>query len=447
MFAAMSTSAVPEHLQPAPSSFFGCYLLNSESQPRRSYVGFTVDPRKRIRQHNGEILGGARRTQRGDGRPWRMVLVVWGFPNKVAALQFEWAWQNPHLSRSAKEAIEGSKLSWDAHVVDTKLYPPTLLKRLNPARTTRRRPFLSNEEHIEVMRLLLRAEPYRRMALNVHFLHAHAQSRVPSQLFRLQELIGRLQPQHSAPTTSASGASSEHHAPGVGALGSTSSSRDLTSGPTRTSLALPNHNVTAEVAIAPHGLRGKLTLQQFIAIGSEDNNKSAVVDRDRVPLPQHMRLTKGSMEDLEQEVHNKINGPRNGEPGASSACAFCGDNVAQAVGLVQEVQEQEESSASRPAGVFDSTIPAWKGRPISCLNCGAVFHLRCLAEHFLQNGTTSGEEQLVPSRPASCTRCGHSFMWTELLRTCPREEEESEGEEDLENYEVLDVDDLEDDGA
>ncbi|KAJ3415199.1 hypothetical protein HDV05_005339 [Chytridiales sp. JEL 0842] len=40
-----------------------------------------------------------------------MVLIVHGFPNKFAALQFEWAWQNPHLSRHFKASAPGSYTS------------------------------------------------------------------------------------------------------------------------------------------------------------------------------------------------------------------------------------------------------------------------------------------------------------------------------------------------
>ncbi|KAI9346953.1 hypothetical protein BDR26DRAFT_855416 [Obelidium mucronatum] len=84
--------------------FYACYLLQCQ-QPGKStkcYVGSTPDPIRRIRQHNGEIQGGAKKTV--SGRPWNMVVIVHGFPNKIAALQFEWAWQKPHQSRHFRTA-------------------------------------------------------------------------------------------------------------------------------------------------------------------------------------------------------------------------------------------------------------------------------------------------------------------------------------------------------
>lgn len=81
--------------------FFGCYLLISESanphSAGRTYIGFTVDPERRLKQHNGDIKrGGARRTSRH--RPWEMLAVIHGFQDKTQALMFEWAWQNPFKS-------------------------------------------------------------------------------------------------------------------------------------------------------------------------------------------------------------------------------------------------------------------------------------------------------------------------------------------------------------
>ncbi|KAL0419218.1 UNVERIFIED_CONTAM: Structure-specific endonuclease subunit SLX1 [Sesamum radiatum] len=89
--------------------FFACYLLTSLS-PRfkgQTYIGFTVNPRRRIRQHNGEIGSGAWRTKRK--RPWEMVLCIYGFPTNVAALQFEWAWQHPVRSLAVRAAAASFK--------------------------------------------------------------------------------------------------------------------------------------------------------------------------------------------------------------------------------------------------------------------------------------------------------------------------------------------------
>ena len=77
----------------AAAAAFYVYLLVAQDG-KGTYIGATVDPDRRLRQHNGERVGGARRTA---GRQWDRVLYVSGFPDWRAALQFEWAWK--HVSR------------------------------------------------------------------------------------------------------------------------------------------------------------------------------------------------------------------------------------------------------------------------------------------------------------------------------------------------------------
>ncbi len=69
------------------------YLL--ESTNHTTYIGATVNLEHRLRQHNGEIKGGAVATTRkvNKGETWKRVCHIEGFPTWSECLKFEWAWK------------------------------------------------------------------------------------------------------------------------------------------------------------------------------------------------------------------------------------------------------------------------------------------------------------------------------------------------------------------
>ncbi len=82
------------------SAAWHCYLLVSEDKDnQRTYIGATIDPDRRLAQHNGQKGGGAKATR---GRSWHRVALVSGFPDERAVLQFEWAWKWRSRQLSAK---------------------------------------------------------------------------------------------------------------------------------------------------------------------------------------------------------------------------------------------------------------------------------------------------------------------------------------------------------
>jgi len=68
---------------------WNCYLLATSGE-KKTYVGVTPDLDRRLKQHNGELAGGAKATH---GHQWKRVCHVRGFPDHRAALQFEWRWK------------------------------------------------------------------------------------------------------------------------------------------------------------------------------------------------------------------------------------------------------------------------------------------------------------------------------------------------------------------
>jgi predicted GIY-YIG superfamily endonuclease len=81
-----------------------CYCLRSQVT-RRTYVGITNNLQRRLRQHNGEIKGGAQYTT--QGRPWELALFVTGFTCQKEVLSFEWAWK--HAKRNRASGVTGRK--------------------------------------------------------------------------------------------------------------------------------------------------------------------------------------------------------------------------------------------------------------------------------------------------------------------------------------------------
>ena len=79
-------------------SIYYCYILKSGN---RTYNGYTVNPERRLRQHNGEIKGGAKATA-GKG-PWKFIFIMTGFVTQSNALSCEWRIKHPKGKKRPKE--------------------------------------------------------------------------------------------------------------------------------------------------------------------------------------------------------------------------------------------------------------------------------------------------------------------------------------------------------
>lgn len=82
-----------------------CYMLLSESKPNSTYIGYSTNPFRRLREHNGLVKNKGAKYTSTKGRPWRLAFVVSGFQTDVEALRFEWAWKNWFKSTTFTSAV------------------------------------------------------------------------------------------------------------------------------------------------------------------------------------------------------------------------------------------------------------------------------------------------------------------------------------------------------
>ncbi|UZJ52895.1 hypothetical protein CBS101457_002215 [Exobasidium rhododendri] len=159
-------TSVESHAVP---SFYACYLMRSyaTTSSSRTYIGSTPDPIRRKKQHNGVLTQGAHKTQRG--RPWETQFIVWGFPSKIAALQFEWAWQKPHLSRHLRTHVDHDGSSSSQHV-PLPLFTDTPMNQVpTSADGCKALSCTSVQSCLLVARALLRSEPFSAWNLRITF--------------------------------------------------------------------------------------------------------------------------------------------------------------------------------------------------------------------------------------------------------------------------------------
>lgn len=83
-----------------------CYILYNDNN-NKTYNGYTVNPLRRIRQHNGELKGGAKYTTKSKVE-WKYLLIIESEHfDKNNALCFEWMLKYPTRKKPKPREFQG----------------------------------------------------------------------------------------------------------------------------------------------------------------------------------------------------------------------------------------------------------------------------------------------------------------------------------------------------
>jgi len=102
-----------------PPQLISVYFLQFAN---RSYIGYTVNLTRRLRQHSGKITGGAKYTKKWNGDV-SLVAHVSGFTSKNVAMSYEW-----HAKRPCRTS-PNTRLGDGSHVRLYNFFKPLLSKK------------------------------------------------------------------------------------------------------------------------------------------------------------------------------------------------------------------------------------------------------------------------------------------------------------------------------
>lgn len=74
-----------------------CYLLANSYPPHknRTYNGYTTNIKRRIKQHNSLLSGGAKYTKKFGNQSWEYIVIISGYESKIQAMKHEWKIKHP----------------------------------------------------------------------------------------------------------------------------------------------------------------------------------------------------------------------------------------------------------------------------------------------------------------------------------------------------------------